>query len=233
MLSSYLKTVKNIVFPCLCLCCEEKISCGPICLKCQEKITFLSGNLCRYCARPLSADKPICSLCQNKLHPYNRLISATAYKEPIVSLIHLFKYKNYDYLDKFFSSLIVKHLNDIHFKPFSYDFIIPVPMHKHKLKIRGYNQAQLLAKLLSNNFKIPLRNDIIDTVNIRPSQAKLQKQKRQENVKGVFAARKNLKNKKIILIDDIFTTGATAASCCQALAEKQADKIVVITLSKT
>ena len=106
-------------------------------------------------------------------------------------------------------------------------------MHKHKLKIRGYNQAQLLAKLLSNNFKIPLRNDIIDTVNIRPSQAKLQKQKRQENVKGVFAARKNLKNKKIILIDDIFTTGATAASCCQALAEKQADKIVVITLSKT
>jgi len=233
MLNTYIKTIKNIIFPHLCLCCEEKISDGPICPSCREKITFLYANVCRYCARPLDTVTSVCNQCRNKIYPYNRLISATAYQEPMISLIHLFKYRNYDYLDEFFSSLIIKHLNSIGFRPFGYDFIIPVPMHKHKLKSRGYNQAWLLAKLLSNNFKIPLRDDIINTVNIRPSQATLQKQKRQTNVKGVFAARKNLKNKKIILVDDIFTTGATAMSCCQALLEKQTAEITIITLSKT
>ena len=209
------------------------MSCGPICQSCREKISFLSGNLCCYCAKPLDTTASICKQCQNKVYPYSRLISATAYKEPMVSLIHLFKYRNCDYLDEFFSTLIIKHLKNINFRPFGYDFIIPVPMHKHKLKIRGYNQARLLAKLLSNSFKIPLRDDIINTVNFRPSQAKLRKQKRQENVEGAFAARKNLKNKKIILVDDIFTTGATVMSCCQALLERQAAKVLVITLAKT
>lgn len=111
--------------------------------------------------------------------------------------------------------------------------MVPMPMHSHKLKERGYNQAELLTKLLSNYFKISFRNDIISALYDRPSQTKLAKVQRQKNVAGVFLAEKEAKNRKIILVDDIFTTGATARACSQALKEKSAAQITVLTLSKT
>jgi len=128
---------------------------------------------------------------------------------------------------------MAKYLAKAGFNPNRYQIITPVPLHKDKLKIRGYNQAGLLSKLLSNHFKIPFRNDIIDNTDIRPSQTKLPKQKREKNVQGVFVVREGLQNKNIILVDDIFTTGSTASACSRALKEKGAGNITVITLSKT
>jgi len=151
----------------------------------------------------------------------------------MVSLIHLFKYKNCDYLAGFLSSLIIKHLSEISFNPNKYNLITHVPLHKDKLKTRGYNQSRLLSKLLSNHFKIPFKDDIIENTNIRPSQTKLPKEKRKKNAEGIFVVKENLKNKNIILVDDIFTTGSTVSSCSKALREKQAGNITIITLSKT
>jgi len=234
MFSSYLSVIKDLLFPCLCLCCEKKISQGYLCEECEGKIVFLSSSRCRYCLRLLSINSSIfCQECSKKVYPYQRLISTTAYKEPMMSLIHLFKYKNCDYLADFLSSLIVKHLGRIGFNPNRYQLITPVPLHKDKLKIRGYNQAGLLAKLLSNHFKIPFRDDIIGNTNIRPSQTKLPKQKREKNVEGVFMVKENLSVKNIILVDDIFTTGSTASACSKALKEKGAGNITIVTLSKT
>jgi len=234
MFSSYLRVIKDLLFPCLCLCCEKKISQGYLCGECEGKIVFLSPPRCRYCLRPLSINSSgSCQECSRKIYPYQRLISATAYKEPLASLIHLFKYRNCDYLAGFLSSLIVKHLGKIGFNPNRYQLITPVPLHKDKLKIRGYNQAGLLSKLLSNHFKIPFKDDIIGNTNIRPSQTKLRKEKREKNVQGVFVVQEDLGDKNIILADDIFTTGSTASACSRALKEKGAGNITVITLSKT
>ena len=234
MFNNYLRVIKDLLFPCLCLCCEKKISQGYLCGECEGKIVFLSPPRCRYCLRPLSINPSgSCQECSRKIYPYQRLISATAYKEPLASLIHLFKYRNCDYLAGFLSSLIVKHLGKIGFNPNRYQLITPVPLHKDKLKIRGYNQAGLLSKLLSNYFKIPFRDDIIGNANIRPSQTKLRKEKREKNVQGVFVVQEDLGNKNIILADDIFTTGSTASACSRALKEKGAGNITVITLSKT
>jgi len=220
MFSSYLKVIKDLLFPRLCLSCEKKISQSYLCQECEEKIVFL----------PFSDS---CQGCSKKIYPYQRLISATVYKEPMASLIHLFKYKNCDYLAGFLSSLMVKHLGKIGFNPNKYQLITAVPLHKDKLKIRGYNQAGLLSKLLSNHFKIPFRDDIIGNTNIRPSQTKLPKQKREKNVQGIFVVKEDLQNKNIILVDDILTTGSTASACSVALKEKGAGNITVITLSKT
>ncbi|MCK4912151.1 MAG: ComF family protein [Candidatus Omnitrophica bacterium] len=151
----------------------------------------------------------------------------------MLSLIHLFKYKNYDYLAGFLSSLIIKHLSEIGFNPNKYKLITSVPLHKDKLKIRGYNQSGLLSKLLSNHFKIPFKDDIIENTNIRPSQTKLPREKREKNTEGIFVVKENLENKSIILVDDIFTTGSTVSACAKALKEKCAGNVTVITLSKT
>jgi ComF family protein len=107
-----------------------------------------------------------------------------------------------------------------------------VPLHRHKRKQRGYNQAGLLAKALSNHFKIPLNNDIIANTKIRTSQTKLAKTKRQENVEGIFRVKEGFAGKNIILIDDIVTTGATIDSCCRALRRQQAGEICVIALAR-
>ena len=231
---SYVGALKNTFFPLLCLSCGNKISHDFLCTSCKEKIRFLRPPLCRYCSAPIAKDKgSLCKKCFGKKFPYQNVISITAYREPIIHLIHLFKYKNCDYLAEYLSSFITDYLSKIGFDASKYHFMTCVPMHKHKLKIRGYNQAELLGQLLSNYFKIAFRNDIIYGINIKPSQTKLTPYKRKENVKGIFAVKKAIKDKRIILIDDIFTTGATAISCCQALREKGAKAITVITLSKT
>lgn len=149
------------------------------------------------------------------------------------SLIQLFKYQNYDYLGEFLAQLIVKHLKGIEFSACSYHYITAVPLHRYKLKMRGYNQAELLAGFLSNHFKIPLKNDIISVTRFKPSQAKLTKLKRQTNVKGIFKVSNTVKKLNFLLVDDIFTTGSTVFACADALKEKGANMITVLTLSKT
>jgi len=226
--------IKNIFFPCLCAYCEQKIPKGYLCPKCEEKITFLYPPRCKYCFEKITPGKATtCMKCSNKTIYYSNLVSITAYQEPMPTLIHSFKYRNHDYLDRLFSPLIIKYLTRIGFDNTSYDMIIPVPLHKHKLKTRGYNQSLLLSKLLSNYFKIPLINDIIFVTEYKPSQTKFTKQKRQENVEGIFQIRKAIDNKKIILVDDIFTTGSTINSCSQALHKNGAKEILALTLSKT
>lgn len=228
-----LQTAVDLFLPRLCLSCNKKISYGYLCSNCQEKIVFLKPPLCQYCSKPIpTAENPICKKCSNDKFFYDRIISIIEYKDPIVSLIHLFKYKNYDFIAGFFSQLMIKHLEKIKFDINGYDLITSIPMHKNKLKIRGYNQSEILAKLLSNYFKMPFSSDIMTVINIRPSQARLRQDKRKENIEGVFQGRKNLKNKNLILIDDIFTTGSTVNSCCQEFKRMGANIITVITLAK-
>lgn len=215
----YLNALKNLFFPKTCFCCEEKTEHLPLCLNCTKEITFLYPPLSEY---------------QTKEHAFfDKTISITAYKEPLISLIHLFKYCNLEYLAPFFSLLMAKHLLKTGFNVNNYDLITAVPLHKYKLKIRGYNQAEKIAQNLSNYLQIPLRNDIIENIKFRPSQTKLTPHKRQQSIVGIFKASKEVKNKRIILIDDIMTTGSTVTSCSQALKEKGAGHITVITLSKT
>ncbi|MFA6282334.1 MAG: ComF family protein [Candidatus Omnitrophota bacterium] len=234
MLKNVLKTFTDIVLPNLCFICEEKITSGHLCKKCVEKIEFLFPPLCKLCSRPfLPNKKPICSKCKtpNAL-PYEQLICVTAYKEPIATLIHLFKYENYSYLSSTLSELMIKHLTRIGINLSDYDIITPVPMHRAKLRERGYNQSELLAEKIAKHFNISLRNDIISVKSIRSQQVKLNRRQRKENLKNLFEVNQDMKDKKIILIDDIFTTGQTVKECAYALKNKGA-RITVLTLAKT
>jgi ComF family protein len=167
------------------------------------------------------------------MYPYDRVISITAYKGSMAELIQLFKYNNYDYLIELFSALMIKHLLRIGFNLSSYDIITSVPLHISKLKDRGYNQSSILAKSLANYFKIPFRDDIIYEKNQRISQTKLEKKEREENVRGAFLVKDAVIDKKIIIVDDIFTTGSTLKECSISFKEKGAKNITAITLSKT
>lgn len=234
MFKKYLKAVKNILFPLTCFFCQKKIPRGILCLRCQTKIRFLKPPLCHSCSQPLKQNQiTSCQSCLRKTPYYDRLISSVEYSDPLSSLIQLFKYQHYDYLGEFLAQLMIRQLESLNFPLKVYQAIIAVPMHSDKRKIRGYNQTEILAKFLSNHFKIPLRNDIIGVKRFRPSQTKLNHAGRLANVKEVFRVQKNLKNRNFLLVDDIFTSGATISACAKALKEKGAGKITALTLAKT
>ncbi|MBU1112915.1 MAG: ComF family protein [Candidatus Omnitrophica bacterium] len=234
MFKKYLKAFRDLLFPLTCFSCQKKIESSILCNNCQEKISFLKPPLCLCCSQPIAeADDNTCKACREKPVHYQKVISAAKYQEPLSSLIGLFKYQHCDYLGGFLSRLMIQHFINIGFSKQSYDCLIAVPMHPHRLKTRGYNQAEILAGFLSNHFKIPLRNDIIRVAEFRPNQVKLSRAKRQENTQKMFIAAETVKSLNLLLIDDIFTTGATVAACAQSLKEKGAGSITVLTLAKT
>ncbi|UCG34941.1 MAG: ComF family protein [Candidatus Omnitrophota bacterium] len=234
MLLKYIHAFKDIIYPPLCFACERKIQEGYLCPECQDKVEYLFPPLCRLCSRPLSyKNSYLCSGCIGKKSPFKRVISITAYKEPMTKLLHLFKYKNYDYLGRFLSHLMIQHIERIGLDLSCYQAIIPVPLHPFRRKERGYNQTELLAKQIANHFQIPLRNDIIYQKKDKTSQTKLKKEQREKAMQGVFIAKESLKGKNIVLIDDILTTGSTLKECALTLKKRNTKDIIAITLSKT
>ena len=233
VLKKYLAALKDILIPRICFACEEKISGGYLCQKCLSKIEFIYPPLCPFCSnRLLNKREKICARCAKITFPYERLICITKYKSPVAELIHLFKYKNYDFLVELFASLTIKHLTHIGLEPSGYDIVTAVPLYKTKLRDRGYNQAGLLARYLANYFKISFKDDIIYATRESLSQVKLDKKSRLSNIKGIFSVQEKLENKKIMLLDDIFTTGSTVKECASALKEKGA-LVTIMTFSKT
>jgi len=233
MFKKALNTVINLFFPHLCFICEKKVSDhGVLCNECTKKISFLNPPLCLGCSKKIKQSSQFCPKCQKKNLYYNKLICCTEYKEPIKMLTHLLKYKNHDYLADFLSSLIIDYLKRIGFEGTGFDFITSVPSHSIRLREREYNQSHLLAKRLSTFLKIPLKSDIIFCKKNLKSQSRLKESERHKNVKNNFIARASAKNKNIILIDDITTTGSTIAECAKALKNEGAKNITVITLAK-
>ncbi len=161
------------------------------------------------------------------------------YEGIIRNTIIKYKFNEKSYLYKTFVNFLLK--NEKFFKILeSYDTIIPVPISKKRKKQRGYNQSELIAKELANKLKIDLdisslckQKDIIE-------QSKLSKEERVENIKGAYILKKQnyiqnenvLKDKKIILIDDVFTTGSTANECCRVLKKANPKRIDVLTIAK-
>ena len=181
----------------------------------------------------------------------NYITESGFYRKNFEEHIYFFKYEgvireqiiNYKFNDepykyKMFANLISKNVIFNNKNAFqiinNYDIIIPVPLSKKRLKERGYNQAELIAKEISKNTKIVLHKDCLyKNKNIMP-QSNLNKEQREENIKGVYSIKnkEKLLNKKILLFDDIYTTVNTANECCKILKQVNPYKIGVMTIAK-
>lgn len=240
MIKEYLKAVTNILFPPICFTCSKDIKTGILCAACKDKIKFISPPLCKGCAKEIrffphktfKSGNFFCKTCRSKIIYHDRLICCLHYQEPIKTLIHLLKYQNYDYLIDFLANLAISYISKIGIKGNNYHFMTVVPSHHLRLREREYNQSLLLAKKLSVFLKIPLKRDIIFCKENRPHQTRLSKQQRMSNIEGNFYVRDSLKSKRIILVDDIITTGSTVLECAKALKEKEAASVTVIALAK-
>lgn len=177
---------------------------------------------------------PICKECEESLKPYEiNLVQKDKffiykYQDIIRNLLLNYKFNDASYLANSFAYLI-KNNKKIYSILKSYDIIIPVPLHKKRMNERGYNQTELIAKKLG----IPVEtNCLIKAKNIKPQSTKTAKE-RQIDIKSVFAIQnvEKIKNKKLLLLDDIYTTGSTANECIKTLS-KATNKIGFLAIAR-
>jgi len=219
----------DLIFPKECLGCKKEGS--YLCDSCKEKIEINQDFYCVYCQNKSSLNG-ICSDCQSSIALDSIFVAANYNNKILADLIQSFKYKYVEELGQVLTDLLIKYLaiNSV-FQKFDINkdntIIAVVPLHKKRLLSRGFNQSEIIAHNLSVNYNIQVINILKRTVNTA-SQMKLSRQERLINLKNAFCldSKVNLnKNKKIILIDDVITTGSTLNECAKVLKQAGFNKI--------
>jgi competence protein ComFC len=216
--------ILDLLFPKFCLSCQKEGT--YLCDDCRGLLDISEYNYC-LCDKPtrllLGEKSGKCSRCQNK--KLSGLYFALPYKEKQLTkkLIYQFKYKPYlKDLAETLSSILIEHFvlarnntNEI----WNNSILIPVPLDKTKLKLRGYNQSEELAKQLSKVLQVPvISNNLIKIKSTKP-QMELSKKEREKNLEDAFQIKNpaELAGKKVFLVDDVYTTGSTMAECANVL----------------
>jgi len=234
-MNALLKSAIMFLYPAQCRHCGESLDPSDghyICKSCWQEVKFIEKPYCETCGRPLDPRAalpdviPSCNRC-----PENALLrkarSAAVYNSPAGTAIQLLKYQGKSVMAEPLADLMVQAM-PMFFGMEDYDCIVPVPLHKKRRRKRGYNQVELIGEVLSSRTGIPMKTHcLIKTVNT-PPQVGLSYQERQRNVRGYFDVVNpaDLSGKRILLIDDVLTTGATVTESARMLMRKGRAKYV-------
>ena len=201
-----------------------------ICIDCNRKIKRISQPSCYRCGKALEEDtREFCHDCDNKEFYFERAVSGFMYSDEIKASMYAFKYNNRREYADFYADAILRESEGVICK-WNVDVIIPVPLHPKRLRKRGYNQAEVLARAVSERIKVPVDAGILKRVVNTVPLKELNDKERLNNLKNAFQiAKETLQYKKVILIDDIYTTGTTVNECARVLKEAGATFVYVIT----
>ena len=235
----------NLLFPKFCLGCQKEGT--YLCDDCRALLDISEFNYCLCSQKPqrLTQGQTTgkCSRCKDK--KLAGLYFALPYKEKTITrkLIYQFKYKPYlKDLAKTLASVLIEHFvlsgkntNDV----WENSVLIPVPLSKNKFKERGYNQSEELAKELSKVLQIPTITDVLIKIKTTKSQMELSKEEREKNLVGAFTIKNSgttgvapFSDKKIFLVDDVYTTGSTMEECAEVLRQAGAKQVWGIALAR-
>ena len=221
-------TALDWIYPPECAGCGEPGY--RLCVKCQESVQYISGKVCTICGIPFHGKDNICPDCKNNTPPYDALRSLTQYGGVIRECIHDLKYRNNQSLGEFFSSRMVDLIRG---EGWEADLVVPVPLSPDRQTERGYNQSALLARPIA--LKLGWRYQPVCLTRNRntKSQVSLSIEERKHNVADAFTAVPEMvAGKKVLLIDDVTTTGSTLIECVRALKRDGAKTVYCLTLSR-
>lgn len=228
--------IVDILFPAFCQNCGKE---GKyICEDCFSLIEILDRQYCPFCSpAKIVLDGKTCRNCKSKGKKLNGLYSACSYESFIArELIHQFKYNPFiKELARPLAELITAHLLNLNkISSFGDFFLVSVPLQIKKLKSRGYNPAEELAKHLSEKLKIPLFSDVLFKTKQTAAQVELKEKQRRENLIGAFSCKNPelVRRRKILLVDDVLTTGSTLEECAKALKAAGAKEVWGIVVAR-
>jgi ComF family protein len=228
------------IYPPTCAGCGEPISpAEPLefCPSCRGSLGVMGGPSCPTCGVPVSPEAPgsyECGACLGGLYRFDRARAAGAYRGLLREVIHRFKYDGHISLARPLAQLLLPaatELCTLH----EINIVLPVPLHSRRLRERGFNQAALLARRVGAFLKIPVEYTVLKRLRWTEPQIGLSPRKRAENVRGAFGltSGKAVRDRTVLLVDDVFTTGETVDQCVRALKAGGAREVVVLTVART
>jgi ComF family protein len=236
------EALASLVFPAPCRICARILDTGNRIPFCQACVTALAQPLpeplCTCCGRPIVslavADcSPLCHLCRRGVYDFNLVRSYGAYTPSMARAILMLKYGEITPLGGWFAKHLIQ-LVKREPETFVADVVVPVPLHPSRLRERGYNQAELIARPLARILGIPSRSYLLVRTRPRPDKLRLTRRERWDTVRGAYATHNDAQVDKlrVLLVDDVFTTGATLDACSRALRGGGATQVVGLTVAR-
>ncbi|HOF04549.1 MAG TPA: ComF family protein [Syntrophales bacterium] len=234
-----LGVVADVLFPPRCQACGEtadELTAGLFCAACAGDIRYLQPPLCLSCGAPVPVapgTEHCCPDCRREPQPFTTARSVAVYAGVLLQVIHDFKYRRRPSLGRGLGALMTGR-NYAGIDTADLDVIIPVPLHVRRLRERGFNQSLLLARAVSAGCGVPLDFLSLRRERDTPPQTLRDRRERRANIRGAFGVtrRERIRGKKILLVDDVYTTGSTLAECARVLLDSDAARIDVLTLAR-
>lgn len=233
-----LEALLDILYPRRCPICSEIVDKrGELsCRECRSKLTTVEEPKCRRCGKPLEQEtKEYCYDCERRKHYFERGFGLWLYNEDMQKSMAGFKYKGRrEYAAFYINELVKKYQKEI--EDLSPDALVPVPIHKKKRQTRGYNQAEILAVELGKRLNIPVLPELLIRKKDTLPQKQLSDKERFRNISEAFAfsqkERCNYKKElqRVLLVDDIYTTGSTVEACARALKMNGIEEVYFVSI---
>lgn len=235
------RRVLDVLLPVDCAACGSPLSDAPVpffCGPCWALVEPIRGPVCPRCGRPFSSEVALtwspahlCGPCRERRPAFTQARSLYAYAPPLREAIHLFKYRRKVALADALGDLMTATFEP----PPDLDVIVPVPLHPARLREREFNQSLLLADRLGRRLRLPVSYASLVRLRTTPPQTELSRSARLKNLRRAFAVvrAQELAGKRVLLVDDVLTTGTTVNECAKALRRAGAGDVFVVTLART
>jgi ComF family protein len=227
----------SLFYPPLCTVCSASVEAGEyVCASCLDKAPRIRPPFCAKCSEPFSGaitGSFACANCAHRTVHFDAAVSVYRSRGIVRKLVHEFKYGRRQFLRHALGRWLAETLDDARLRDRHFDMIVPVPLHPARERERGFNQAALLADVMSRDAEIPLR-DLLQRVRYTTTQTEFDRNERMENLRGAFRLRKNrdVRDSRVLLVDDVLTTGSTLSECARVLKEAGAISVHAATAAR-
>ncbi|MGB3681133.1 MAG: ComF family protein [Rubrobacteraceae bacterium] len=221
----YLGALADLFYPQRCVGCRGRAS-DVLCRDCFEALPWIGEPACRRCGLPTAFEVLVCEECKNVDFGFESARAPLRYEGVGKRIVHALKYSGYlRVVERLMAPMMREAVTA------DFDLIVPVPLHPYRLRRRGFNQAGLMARGLADKIKKPV-SDRLEAVRITRDQVELSAAERRSNVEGAFRARGAVRG-RVLLVDDVFTTGATLSAGSAELRRAGAAEVYALSLCRT
>jgi len=236
---SWLNAGLGLLYPEICQLCHAARATpaqGYVCGDCRANARFIQPPFCERCGRPFEGaitTRFECANCREMQWDFESARSAVVARDPVLEAIHRYKYQRAFWFEPFLAGLLIRAAQPA-LAGKNWQMIVPVPLHPAKQREREFNQAERLADRLGAATRIPVNKRLLRRVIRTRTQTQLSRPERLANVRNAFAMRQGqrLNGERIVLVDDVFTTGATTSACARVLIAAGAGEVCVWTVAR-
>jgi ComF family protein len=229
----------DIFFPPLCLACKSFVPDSAeilLCAACREKIIPIQSPMCVICGIPFHTEQGMdhtCGECATTHRPFAAARSAVIFDGPAQELIHRLKYGKKTHLSHLLALLTARRVA-LFITESGAELVVPVPLHRKRLRQRGFNQSVLLSVVLAKSWHLPISKNNLRRIRWTEPQIHLAVADRMRNVRGAFAVKDptQIEGKRLVLVDDVYTTGSTVTECARVLRNAGAKEVYVVTIAR-